>query len=101
MKEQRITSAPSPAMLARAELLRGRSRAAIELGQMDVTRLDYPAGSFDAAVSTFLFCVLPEELQITALRELCRVLKPGGPIRLLEHVRPRGRVRRLMARLWE
>jgi ubiquinone/menaquinone biosynthesis C-methylase UbiE len=101
MKEQRITSAPSPAMLARAERLRGRSRAAIELRQMDVTRLDYPAGSFDAAVSTFLFCVLPEELQITALRELCRVLKPGGPIRLLEHVRPRGRVRRLMARLWE
>jgi ubiquinone/menaquinone biosynthesis C-methylase UbiE len=91
----------SPAMLARAERKRGRSRAAIELRQMDVTRLDYPAGSFDAAVSTFLFCVLPEELQAAALRELNRVVKPGGPIRLLEYVRPRGRVRRLMSRLWE
>jgi ubiquinone/menaquinone biosynthesis C-methylase UbiE len=91
----------SPAMLARAERKRGRSRAAIELRQMNVTRLDYPAGTFDAAVSTFLFCVLPEELQGTALRELGRVVKPGGPIRLLEYVRPRGRVRRLMSRLWE
>jgi len=91
----------SPAMLARAERRRGQSRAAIELRRMDVTRLDYPAGSFNAAVSTFLFCVLLEELQVTALRELNRVVKPGGPIRLLEYVRPRRRVRRLMSRLWE
>jgi ubiquinone/menaquinone biosynthesis C-methylase UbiE len=91
----------SPAMLARAERRRGRSRAAVELRRMDVTCLDYPAASFDAAVSTFLFCVLPEELQTAALRELGRVVKPGGPIRLLEYVRPRGSVRRLMSRLWE
>ena len=38
---------------------------------------------------------------VAALRELGRVVKPGGPIRLLEYVRPRGRVRRLMSRLWE
>jgi ubiquinone/menaquinone biosynthesis C-methylase UbiE len=91
----------SPAMLARAEPKRAQSRAAIELRQMDVTHLDYPAGSFDAAVSTFLFCVLPEELQVAALRELNRVVKPGGPIRLLEYVRPRGRVRRMMSHIWE
>lgn len=35
------------------------------------------------------------------MRELNRVVKPGGPIRLLEYVRPRGRVCRLMSRLWE
>ena len=30
---------------------------------MDVTRLDFPDASFDAAVATFVFCVLPEEQQ--------------------------------------
>lgn len=40
----------SSAMLARAERRRGRSRVSIELRRMDVTRLDYPAGSFDATV---------------------------------------------------
>jgi SAM-dependent methyltransferase len=57
---------------------------------MDVTALAFQAGSFDAAVATFLFCVLPESLQVPALRELGRVVRPGGLIRLLEYVRPRG-----------
>ena len=91
----------SPAMLARAERRRDQSPAPIELRQMDVTRLDYPAGAFDAAVATFLFCVLPDELQVAALRELGRVVKPGGSVRLLEYVRPRGRLRRLISRIWE
>jgi ubiquinone/menaquinone biosynthesis C-methylase UbiE len=91
----------SPAMLARAERRRGQMGTAIELKQMDVTRLEYPAGSFDAAVATFLFCVLPDELQVPALRELGRVVKPGGSIRLLEYVRPHGSLRRIVSRLWE
>jgi ubiquinone/menaquinone biosynthesis C-methylase UbiE len=68
---------------------------------MDVTRLDIQDRTFDAAVATFLFCVLPEELQVPALKELGRVVKPGGPIRLLEYVRPQRTVRRVLARLWE
>src|SRR5215475_11158553 len=59
------------------------------LYRMDVTALAFQAGSFDAAVATFLFCVLPESLQVPALRELGRVVRPGGLIRLLEYVRPR------------
>jgi hypothetical protein len=31
---------------------------------------------------TFLFCVLPDDLQVPALRELGRVVKSGGTIRL-------------------
>ena len=45
---------------------------------MDVTKLDFADGTFDAAVATFLFCVLPDEHQAPALRELGRVVKPGG-----------------------
>jgi len=91
----------SRAMLARAERRRGQSHAKLDLRQMDVTKLAFATGSFDAAVSTFLFCVLPDELQVPALREVSRVVKPGGPIRLLEYVRPQGSIRRPLARIWE
>lgn len=91
----------SPAMLARAERRRAALDAKVDLRRMDVTRLDFPDASFDAAVATFLFCVLPEELQAPAIAELGRVVKPGGEIRLLEYVRARGAFRQVMARLWE
>jgi ubiquinone/menaquinone biosynthesis C-methylase UbiE len=91
----------SPAMLARAARRLPAAAADVELRQMDVTRLDLPDHHFDAAVATFLFCVLPDELQVPALGELARVTKPGGLIRLLEYTRPRGAVRRAMTRLWE
>jgi ubiquinone/menaquinone biosynthesis C-methylase UbiE len=91
----------SPAMLALAERRRAKLGAAVELRRMDVTRLDFPENSFDAAVATFLFCVLPDDLQAPALRELGRVVRPGGAIRLLEYVRPAGRARRAIARMWE
>ena len=78
----------SPAMVAHAQRRVSLSSAPIELKVMDVTRLDFPGRSFDAAIATFLFCVLPEEQQVTALRELGRVLKIGGVMRMLEYVRP-------------
>ena len=91
----------SPAMLARAERRRKSAVAEVELRQMDVTRLDFPDRAFDGAVATFLFCVLPDQLQVPALRELGRVVKAGRPVRLLEYVRPQQIVRRVLARLWE
>jgi ubiquinone/menaquinone biosynthesis C-methylase UbiE len=91
----------SPAMLARARYRCPELAAGGRLYQMDVTKLAFPAGSFDAAVATFLFCVLPDELQVPALRELGRVVKPDGLIRLLEYVRPRGVIRRIIARAWQ
>lgn len=91
----------SPAMLDQAERRRAAASAPVELRRMDVTALDLPDASFDAAVATFLFCVLPDALQVPALRELGRVVKPGGPIRLLEYVRPTGTLRRVLASLWE
>jgi ubiquinone/menaquinone biosynthesis C-methylase UbiE len=91
----------SPAMLARAARRLPSAAAEMELRQMDVTRLDFPDQSFDAAVATFLFCVLPDQLQVPALKELGRVVKPGGFIRVLEYTRPRGWLRRTMTRIWE
>src|SRR5262249_22009674 len=91
----------SPAMLARAERRGARAATHVELKRMDVTRLEFPDGTFDAAVATFLFCTLPEELQVAGMRELGRVVKPGGVIRCLEYTRPTGGLRRAMTYLWE
>ena len=73
----------SPAMLAYARRrITFSASASVELKEMDVTRLDFLSDSFDGAVATFLFCVLPEDQQVVALRELARVVKAGGIIRL-------------------
>jgi ubiquinone/menaquinone biosynthesis C-methylase UbiE len=52
-------------------------------------------------VAAFLFCTLPDELQVLGMRELGRVVKPGGAIRCLEYTRPSGGIRRAITRLWE
>jgi ubiquinone/menaquinone biosynthesis C-methylase UbiE len=91
----------SPAMLARATRRLSTAATAVDLRQMNVTRLDFPDRFFDAAVATFLFCTLPDELQVAGMRELGRVVKPGGIIRCLEYTRPSGGLRRAMTRLWE
>lgn len=91
----------SPAMLARAERRRGRSLASVELREMDVAALDLPDNSVDAAVASFVFCVLPEDQQLAGLGELRRVVRPGGRVRLLNYVRPRAAMSRFVARLSE
>jgi demethylmenaquinone methyltransferase/2-methoxy-6-polyprenyl-1,4-benzoquinol methylase len=91
----------SPAMLARARVRCPTLAAGGRLHQMDVTALEFPTAWFDAAVGSFLFCVLPDGLQVPALRELGRVVKPLGIIRLLEYVRPKGSLRRLISYAWQ
>ncbi len=57
----------------------------VDFHQMDVQTLTFPDNSFDTALATFVFCSVP--LPVTGLEELNRVVKPGGDIWLLEHVR--------------
>jgi ubiquinone/menaquinone biosynthesis C-methylase UbiE len=47
--------------------------------------LPFPDDHFDSALSTFTLCTVPDVAQ--ALRELRRVLKPGGMFHFLEHGR--------------
>jgi len=91
----------SPAMLERARERCPQLAASGRLRVMDVTALEFPAASFDAAVSSFLFCVLPDSQQVPALRELTRVVRPGGVIRLLEYVRPPAGLRRAITYIWQ
>lgn len=81
---------------------RGRQRpAGVPVVQANVVRLPFADRSFDAAVATFLFCVLPDELQQSALREIARVLEPGGRIVLLEYVLSASPIRRRWMKLWD
>lgn len=45
-----------------------------------------PNQYFDWVISTFLFCVLPNELQGAAISEFTRLLKPGGQFKIIEIV---------------
>ena len=91
----------SPEMLARAERRRARMGVTVELLERDIRATGFPDGSFDAVVATFLFCVLPQQDQLPALRELARVCRPGAELRLLEYTRPQAPFRRLLTRVWE
>jgi ubiquinone/menaquinone biosynthesis C-methylase UbiE len=55
--------------------------------QASAEELPFPDATFDAVVGTLVFCTIPNAAQ--ALREVKRVLKPGGSLRLVEHVRAR------------
>ncbi len=56
--------------------------------QANAEELPFAADSFDAAFATLVFCSIPRpELAFADLR---RVVRPGGRVVLLEHVRPPG-----------
>jgi ubiquinone/menaquinone biosynthesis C-methylase UbiE len=74
----------SPAMLDIA-----RKRAAdlgrdADLREGDAERLPFGDASFDTVVCAFSLCTIPEPA--TAIAEMKRVLVPGGPLLLVDHV---------------
>jgi len=75
----------TPGILSRARLRAQGLHLKADLHLGDVQALDFPDSSFDTAVATFVFCSVPDP--VLGLRELKRVVKPGGRIVLLEHVR--------------
>ena len=67
--------------LAAARL--GATSIPVERAGLDGQSLPFADDSFDAAVSTWTMCTIPDI--DAALRELRRVLKPGGELHFVEH----------------
>ena len=74
----------SPAMLVAARDRAAALGLAVDLREGDAMALDLPDASFDSVVSTFVLCCVPDEE--VAVRELVRVLRPGGSLLLADHV---------------
>jgi ubiquinone/menaquinone biosynthesis C-methylase UbiE len=60
-------------------------KATVEVVEAPAESLPLPDASFDTAVSTLCLCTVDD--QGRALAELLRVLRPGGRLLFLEHVR--------------
>lgn len=73
-------------MLTRAQEKSTRAGAPIRLAAADALRLPFPSGAFDAA--TVGFGVRNLEDLGAGLRELRRVLRPGGVLAILEFSQP-------------
>lgn len=91
----------SPAMLKRAARRRAGSAQSVRLMEMNLAQLAFADGYFDAAVASFVFCTMPQDARLAALRELRRVVAPDGQVRLLEYAPAQTRVGKLLARAWQ
>jgi len=76
-----------------SEKIRTQAPDRAELLDASLEDLPFAAESFDAVVGTLVLCSVPHPDK--ALREIHRVLKPGGRFVFLEHVAAEDRPRRL------
>jgi ubiquinone/menaquinone biosynthesis C-methylase UbiE len=75
----------APRMLDHAHRRAASLDVDVDLRLGDAQTLDFPDGEFDDVVTTFVFCSVPDP--VLGLTEVRRVLKPGGQLLMLEHVR--------------
>jgi len=75
---------PDPKALARARRKAGRKDLPVRLDRGFAEDLPYPDASFDRVLSAFMFHHLGSDEKKEALREVRRVLTPGGSLHLLD-----------------
>jgi ubiquinone/menaquinone biosynthesis C-methylase UbiE len=74
---------PSAELLAMVRQRSGAVSFPVELDCRSAEQLPVDAGSIDTVVTTWTLCSIPDPVQ--ALREMKRVLKPGGQLLFVEH----------------
>jgi ubiquinone/menaquinone biosynthesis C-methylase UbiE len=94
----RVTIAePDPFMRSRIGPKLQDSRVPVDVSSAGAEALPFPDGSFDTVVSTLVLCTVPD--QEAVLEEIRRVLRPGGRLLFIEHVRAAGSMARWQDRL--
>jgi SAM-dependent methyltransferase len=98
-----VATEPSPYMAARLRERAAGDPRVREVVEAGAESLPFEDDRFDTAVGTLVLCTVPDPAG--ALREIARVLKPGGRFLFIEHVRssdPRlARWQDRLARPWE
>ena len=87
----------SPEMLAIARRRARKTGIEADLREGDAQCLTFPDASFDTVVATLALCTIPDDRR--AVAEAARVLRPGGRLLLLEHVRSPSLPVRLLQRV--
>ncbi len=80
-----VLAEPDPHMLRKLRPKLSRASREPTVVQAPAERLPFDADSFDTAVFTLVLCTVPDPQ--AALAEAARVLKPGGKLLFVEHVR--------------
>ncbi|HLQ30218.1 MAG TPA: class I SAM-dependent methyltransferase [Ktedonobacteraceae bacterium] len=81
---------PDTAMLRYARRRVEAARVPIKLTQAAAEDLPFAGEMFDSVVATLVFCSVSDPLR--GLREIMRVLKPGGSLFMVDHVRSQGAI---------
>jgi ubiquinone/menaquinone biosynthesis C-methylase UbiE len=92
-----IVTEPDPFMRRRLVRKLADARVPVEVSAAGAEELPFPDGSFDTVVSTLVLCTV--QYQESALDEVRRVLRPGGRLLFIEHVRAAGSTARWQDRL--
>ena len=82
--ESLVVTEPEPAMLRRLQDRMREQSVRAEVVQAPAEGLPFEDASFDTVVSTLVLCGVDQE---RSLGEVRRVLRPGGRLLFLEHVR--------------
>lgn len=77
---------PDPKALARASEKAAKARVAVQFDRGFADALEYPSETFDSVFSSFMFHHLESSSREKTLREVARVLRPGGRFFLLDFV---------------
>ena len=80
-----VLAEPDPHMLKQLRVKVGESGVDAEVVEAPAERLPFEDSSFDTAVFTLVLCTVPDPA--AALAEAGRILKPGGKLFFVEHVR--------------
>jgi ubiquinone/menaquinone biosynthesis C-methylase UbiE len=89
---------PDPQALARARRKAARAGVALQLDQGFGDELPYPDASFDRVLSAFVLHHVPPDEKEPTLREVRRVLAPGGALHLVDFGGPDPKVGGVLTR---